>query len=175
MKWILLLLLAACAASPAATQQMVEEYVTTTPGLSEGNTTLISSDNLRCSGCRVFVFQQEIEENNSITSRMISIVTKGETIEQVIIDNEWDFLHQEPIHPETAVYYCATKPECKQTTVCSDRNKEFASTCDACADASTKWFVKSPCSQGVAQKAVSDLSEGKISKESATLLVLIAE
>ena len=155
---------------------------------------LVSSDRLRCDECYIYVFNftsshagygdrtgQTVAQ--IITPHTISVVVKEGHVVQAIIDNEWNEILQKSVESfeeirfdgVIPVYYCVDTPDsCKEEDdqVCSDRIKDFSSGCMACQDKNTKWYTKGACDQGFSQKAIDDLMKGRITKESAQVLIL---
>ncbi|PIN69035.1 hypothetical protein COV93_07085 [Candidatus Woesearchaeota archaeon CG11_big_fil_rev_8_21_14_0_20_43_8] len=138
---------------------------------------LIESDALQCENCFIFLHRFSSSSENK-TSHTSSVVVQKNEVIQAIIDNTWDELSQKEIKDDgeskIAAYYCTDICPEKNVTVCGSDRKDHKSPCEACKQEDVRWYVMGECAKGSMSKAIDDIREGKISKESAAVIFLIA-
>lgn len=158
---------------------------------------LLDSNTLRCNDCRIFIYgfistsegygEKTQEEGGEQVYHQTSVVVQGTEVIQAITDNVWNEIRQRPIQDyeiiegermsRLPVYYCAEpRPEncvVEEDAVCGSNIKDYVSPCMACIDSAAKWYTRGACEKGYTNKAIEDLSKGKITKESSTLLIFI--
>lgn len=163
------------------------------------NLQLIDSKTLRCENCYIFIFKfvsaydgygartdkspTEIETENVIDV----IVQKGEVI-QATINNEWNEILQRNIVNYELIdgnkveriptYYCSEPrpqvcPE-ENSPVCGSDKNDYKNGCSACTKKSVKWYTNGKCNLGYNQRVIKDLNQGKITKDSGPLMLVVA-